>query len=249
MASTYQVTGFPQQSWARGSLLLASPCVTALATSGWGAEPLGAPRGLCLPRKRKVASKPARPERGKARGRRVCTREAATAAARGGGGGGRAAGRLSASARRPRSAPTQSNHVFTKLSGDFVAGPGFPSSLRARGWGDAWKGPGSGCLLLRAGSRLESAGASLDPGPPRPRGARPLAPVPLRATLWAARAAQRGRGCRERGRGKRAGGRLPGEECGCVCGREGRPAASCFLSVSAGGGGEGWGRAPGHQAS
>lgn len=75
-----------------------------------------------------------------------------------------------------------------------------------------------------------------------------LALVPLCAALWAAGAAQCGRGCRGREEGgieRRQAGRRPLEECGCVFGRKGRPVASCFLSVSAGGGGgREWGRAP-----
>lgn len=167
----------------------------------------------------------------------VCARAAAaTAAAREG--GGRAAGRLSASARCPRSAQTHSsNHVFTKLSGDWVPGPGRSSSLWAEG--DAWRGRArdAGCWSwVPAGERRCEPG----PGPAAaPRcaapGSRALARRALGCPGGAVRDAAAGRG----EEGGREGGRLPGEECGCVCGREGRPAASCFLSVSAGGGGEG----------
>lgn len=120
--------------------------------------------------------------------------------------------------------------------------------------GDAFKG----CrLIAAAGSRRGERQCEPDRWPAvypkcqEGRRWRPPAPVTVRAALWAARATQGGRGCkhRERGRGSKRG-RLPREERGCVCGREGRPGASCFLSASDAteGAGRDGGGLPGHQA-
>lgn len=66
----------------------------------------------------------------------------------------------------------------------------------------------------------------------------PRSGLPRRRSVSAAVEEGQGEGEREGGRGRR-----PGEERGSVCSREGRPAASCFLSVSGGaGGGRGRGR-------
>lgn len=196
------------------------------------AEPLGAPRGLCLLRKGKLASKPRtrsaepRPEG------RVCARaRSATAAALGGGGGGggRAAGRLSASAPCPRYAQTHSNHVFYKVERRLGAWPGVLILSLGRGRClEGGRARDAGCLSwVEAGERRCEPGL----GPAAaPRCAAPGAPVPLRAALWAAPAAQWGRsGCRERGRGKRAGGREAARRGVWMCVRPRGPARSQLL--------------------
>lgn len=106
--------------------------------------------------------------------------------------------------------------------------------ILALGQGDAWsQGPGSGCWLFELGPgwRAPVRAWTRARRGPEVRGPWLRCPCAPRSGLPGRRS--RDAGCRERGRGKRAGGRQPGEECGCVCGREGRPAASCFLSVSA----------------
>lgn len=148
MASTYQVTGFPQQSLARGSLLPVSPRVTALATSGWGLRPSALHAGSVSFGNENSHPNPG-PERGNAaRGPCVCARarlrrrrpkEEKEA--------GQRAGRLSASARCPRYTQTHSSHVFTKLSVHFVPGSGVLILAAGRGgWGGLRGGAGLGMV-------------------------------------------------------------------------------------------------------
>lgn len=156
---------------------------------------------------------------------RACARAAATAAAREG--GGRAAGRLSASARCPRYTQTHSNHVFTKLSGDFVPGPVCSSSL----WAEEMRGVrgrarDAGCLSwVPAGERRCEPG----PGPAAaPRcaapGSRALARRALGCPGGAVGTPAAGRG--EGGRGREGGSPARSVDV-CAAARAGRqPAAS-----------------------
>ncbi|XP_011912376.1 PREDICTED: uncharacterized protein LOC105584312 [Cercocebus atys] len=242
MASTYQVTGI---STTKPGVRVPSAGQPARVTAGgqpwrgvtWGSSPSARSAGFAS-----FGNENPHPSRGTERGNPAqvpCVRARLR--------GQRRQGEEEAEAGRldprhqlilPCYTHTHANNVSKKLSCDFVP----RLSCSSLSWaGECFWGPTPGCWLIAAGGFRRRC----DPGRPRTayKGSREgqwprhSAPVPVRAALWAARAAQCGRGCRERGRGKREGGRRPGEECGCVCGREGRPAASCFLSVSAGGGG------------
>lgn len=112
-------------------------------------------------------------------------------------------------------------------------------------------GPGSGCWLIAfRGFCRRSAGASLDGCWLRTvlRGGAAVAAsalVPVRAAFWAARAAQCGRGCRERGRGKEGGKEGGGLGGVWMCVRLRGPACSQLLPECECGSGRGrrWGRA------
>lgn len=154
----------------------------------------------------------------------MCPREAATAAALGG--GGRAAGRLSASAPCPRYAQAHSSHVFTKLRGDFMPGPGCSSSLGAEG--DAWRGRArdAGCL-----SWVAARERRCEPGPgpaAAPRCADPGAGALARRALGCPGGAVGTRLQGERGKGEE-GGREAARRGVWMCVRPRGPARSQLL--------------------
>lgn len=233
----------------------------------WRGETWGSSPSASSPGSASFGNENSHPSRGTERRNPAqvqCVRACARAVALGGGGGRQKWGGctlgISSFCRFPLPPPPRArahthahkaNNIFKKLSFGFVPHASCSSLPWAWGASGGRFGMLANCLRRFVGG---NAGASLDGSGPRTwlRGGAVVAapaPVPVCAALWAALAAQCGRGCgRGEGGREREGGREEAawEESGCVCGREGRPVASCFLSVSAGGGRRGG--LAGHQA-
>lgn len=229
MASTYQVTGFPQQSWARGS---PSPGQPARVTAD-GQHRRRVRGSPALPRARRARPLSARKAPLQARGRSAETRPSegreCARAFKGSGDPGRRRRRRE---QRPDS-PHQlvpAPHRYTPITCSQSSVATLRLALRAHpcpGPRGCEEGPGSGCRLIEPA--VPSAERRCEPGPgpaAAPRCAAPGADAGARLALGCPGGAV---GTGRRGRGKRAGERdaAPRGVWMCAAARAGpQPAAS-----------------------